>query len=298
MNTPIDISVVTVAFNSAGCIGECLKSVQAQQGVRFETVVVDNASSDETAAVVRNIRGVTLLANRENIGFGRGCNQGASAGRGRFLFMLNPDACLDQTDGLARLCQTMDANRAWALAGTRIIRPDGRVEAPGEKEYPDQRRVHRDFSKLPGAIAWVVGASMVIRREMFDQVGGFDPAFFLYSEETDLCLRLRERGWGIGYIPDVTVRHIGEASEQGSDPYHKFLRRMTGMHLFWKKHYPPDDVRRIVRLDWFRSSFRAQWYSLAACFGGRGSRAWIKQREYAAIREASRRFLWPVEGHH
>jgi len=288
----VDISVITVTYNSEACIGECLRSVREQQGIRAEIIVVDNASSDGTAQLVQSMpKEVKLFANRENLGFSRGSNQGVVASRGRFLFMLNPDACLEQSDGLVCLCHAMQENPGWGLAGTRIIRPDGRVENPGEKEYPEQRRVRCDFSHLPGSIAWVVGASMVIRREAFDAVGGFDPEFFLYSEETDLCLRLRQHGWGIGFIPDVAVRHIGGASEQNNDPYDVCLRRMSGLHRFWAKHYPPQDVRRLVRLDWFRASFRSRWYTVTSRFHGPGSRAWLKQREYAAIRDASRRFL-------
>jgi GT2 family glycosyltransferase len=290
----VDISVITVTYNSEACIGECLRSVREQQEIRAEIIVVDNASSDGTVQLIQRMpKEVKLLANRENLGFAQGCNQGARASRGRLLFMLNPDARLEQSDGLIYLCRAMQENSGWGLAGTRIIRPDGRVENPGEKEYPEQRRVRCDFSHLPGSIAWVLGASIVVRRGPFASVGGFDPAFFLYYEETDLCLRLRQHGWGIGFIPDVAVRHIGGASEQNSDPYSVCLRRMSGLHRFWAKHYPPRDVRRMVRLDWFRASFRSRWYSVIAPLHGTGSRAWLKQREYRAIREASRRFLRP-----
>ena len=132
---------------------------------------------------------------------------------------------------------------------------------------------------------------MLVRREAFAAVDGFDPGFFLYAEETDLCLRLRERGWEIGFVPEVTVRHIGGASEQGNDPYETRLRGMAGIHRFWAKHYPTDDVKRLVWRDWLRSNFRRRWYGITRRFHGPGSRAWLKHREYAAISEASRRFL-------
>jgi hypothetical protein len=289
----MDLSVIIVTYNSAPTISNCLHSVRQQEGVPFEILVVDNASADDTVQRVRALgAGIELLANPRNIGFGRACNQGAAASKGKILFLLNPDAQIQGTDALASIAEAFQENPRWGIAGTRIVRPDGRVEKFGEPNYPGERHFHCDFSHLPGKLAWVLGASMGLRREVFFAVDGFDPGFFLYSEETDLCLRVRQAGWEIGFLPQVTVRHIGGVSERDADPYDMWLRRMTGVHRFWAKHYPSRDVRRIVRLDWFRASFRREWYNLARRLQGPQSRAWLKHREYAAISEASRRFLW------
>lgn len=287
----IDVSAIVVTFNSAPCIAGCLNSILRQEGVRFEVIVVDNASSDDSVSAVRAMgANVRLLPNQENIGFGRGCNQGFAASRGRFVYLLNPDAWLEQRDSLERLCRAMEQNPPWGLAGTRVMESNGAIECPPSPCYPEQHRVHRDFSHLPGRIAWVFGASMFIRREVFTAVGGFDPGFFLTSEETDLCLRIRQQGWEIGHVPEVTVRHIGEGSERGH-PYVTWLRRVPGMYRFWSKHYPAKDVRRLLWKDWFRASFRQRWYAALAWFGGPASVAWRKHRRYAAISEVSWRFL-------
>jgi GT2 family glycosyltransferase len=294
----MDISSIIVTYNSAPCITACVRSLLGQEGVRAELIVVDNASVDDTVRVVRNLgASLHLIANRENVGFGRACNQAFAASQGRFLFLLNPDAHLEQRDGLARLCRALEEHPRWGLAGTRIISQDRPTEACGNTKYPDQDRFPCDFSTLPGALAWVFGASMIIRREGFVAVDGFDLGFFLYYEETDLCLRMRQHGWEIGFIPEVTVRHIGGASEHGNDPYETWLRHMTGLHRFWSKHYPPRAVRRLVRRDWFRASFRRQWYRVMVRFHGPASRAWNKHRKYAAISEASRHFLTAGDGH-
>lgn len=288
----IDASVIVVAFNSAPCIAESLKSILRQQDARFEVIVVDNASADDTVGVVRGLGGgIRLLANDENVGFGRACNQGFSVSRGRFVYLLNPDATLPERDSLARLCQSMQENVRWGLAGTRVTESDGTVECPPATSYPDQHRAHCNFDQLPGKIAWVYGASMIIRREVFAAVDGFDPAFFLTSEETDLCLRIRQKGWEIGFVPEITVRHIGAASERGIDPYDTWCRRVPGIYRFWSKHYPPADARRLVRRDWFRARFRQRWYSALARFVGTDSRAWRQHRRYAGIAEAARRYL-------
>jgi|SRR5581483_1926556 len=287
-----DVSVIIVTYNSAPCIAECVASVRQQQDIAVEIVVVDNASADNTVGVVRGLGpDVRLIASQENTGFGRGCNLGAAASSGKIFFFLNPDAQFDGPAALADVLRAFEKNPRWGGLGTRVARPDGKVENPGETTYPEQKRMRCDFSKLPGKLAWVLGASMGVRREAFDAIGGFDPGFFLYSEETDLCLRLRQAGWEIGFLPEVTARHIGGASDVSGDPYRMWLLKMTGLHRFWAKHYPREDVRRIVRLDWFRSGYRKRWHGMMALLQGKNSRSWLKSREYAAISEASKRFL-------
>ena len=293
----MDISIIVVTYNSAPCIATCVGSACEQEGVQVELIVVDNSSTDDTLGMLRGLTpNIHVEANHENIGFGRACNQAFALSHGRFIFLLNPDAQLEQRDALAQLCRAMEQHARWGLAGTRVITSDGRCEGPAAT-YPEQHRVHRDFSHLPGTLAWVYGASMMVRREVFAAVDGFDPGFFLSSEETDLCLRVRQQGWEIGFVPDVSVRHIGMASERGSDPYETWLRRMPGLLRFWSKHYPPEDVRRLVRKDWFRASFRRQWYGVIAQFCGPRSEAWLKHRRYAGICEATRRFLSAGPGH-
>jgi GT2 family glycosyltransferase len=266
--------------------------VRAQENVQSEVLVIDNDSADGTRQTVANAGpGIDLIVSPENVGFGRACNRGFESSHGRFLYMLNPDTHLEQRDALSRLCRAMEQNPKLGILGTRILKTDGIVETLGETRYPYQDRVHRDFSHLPGRLAWVSGASMFIRREAFAAVNGFDPEFFLSSEETDLCLRVRQKGWEIGCATEVTIRHIGFASETGIDPYHSWFRRVPGIYRFWSKHYPPEDVRRLVRRDWFRATFRREWYAILSRFSGPGSRAWRKHREYAGISQASREFL-------
>jgi GT2 family glycosyltransferase len=287
----MDVSVVIVTYNSAECIGSCLASVRAQVGVEWEAIVVDNASGDKTAEVVRGLGpGVQLLANPDNRGFGRGCNQGFAASRGRFVYLLNPDALVAQPDGLARLCRAMGEHPQWGMAGTRVISPDGHPTEPS-LVYPGQSRARHDFARLPGRIAWVVGASMFVRRSVYSALNGFDPEFFLYSEETDFCLRLRKLGHEIGFVPEVEIRHIGGASEQEDDPYSMWTRRTRGVQLFWRKHYSPEDAARLVRRDMVRARFRSWLNGLLACVQGRKSAVWRKQRRYQAIWQASSEFL-------
>jgi GT2 family glycosyltransferase len=291
-NDVLDVSVIIVTYNSAACIKDCLQSVLDQEGVVIEVIVVDNVSIDSSAAMVRGIgRGVKLVENHENEGFGRACNQGVSLSKGKYVMFLNPDAAFNSKDSLAKLCKEMESNSRWGLAGTRVTEADGSVECPPSLSYPKQDRTSRDFSKLSGEIAWVFGASMFIRRNVFLSVGGFDPEFFLTSEETDLCLRIREKGCEIGFVSDVGVKHIGAASERGRDPYDTWLLRAPGLYRFWAKHYPIEDARNLVRKDLFRARYRTIVYGILACYAGNKSPSWQKYRRNKGISDAAMKFL-------
>ena len=132
---------------------------------------------------------------------------------------------------------------------------------------------------------------MFIKRDVFLSVGGFDPEFFLTSEETDLCLRIREKGYEIGFVSDVGVKHIGASSERGRDPYDTWRLRAPGLYRFWVKHYPKKDARNLVRKDWFRSKYRTIVYGLLACYAGNKSSSWQKYRRNKGISDAAKKFL-------
>jgi len=293
MNAQLDtVSVIIVTYNSASCIRECLTSVLSQTNITTEIIVVDNASQDDTITAVRSFGDdVHLIANQDNLGFGRGCNQGFAVSCGEFIYFLNPDARLVQPDGLAQLCRALQSHSNWGLAATRVVSATGKDEFHPATNYPGQSRAKTDFSGLPGKIAWVIGASMLIRREVFGSLNGFDPDFFLYSEETDLCLRIRNLGHEIGFVAEVSVWHIGAVSEQGRDPYDTWTRKMNGIHLFWKKHYPLEDAAGLVRRDLRRARVQVLLNALLAAFQSPRAQAWQKLRRNLAIRDASASFL-------
>ena len=287
----MDISVIIVTYNSADQIAGCLESVLAQADVAFEVIVVDNASSDDTRKILETFDRIRVVTSSENLGFGRGCNLGFTHSSGRQLYLLNPDTRLAGKTALADLCRRMDDHPHWGMAGTRVRSADGKSESQPAHSYPAQRHVHRDFSKLPGKIAWIIGASMIIRREQYEKLGGFDPGFFLYSEETDCCLRLRELGFEIGHVPEVLVEHIGGASEGTRDPRDVSARKLEGLLRFRQKHYPPDDCVFLAKRDMRRAWFRMIGNGLLASVQPKNSKAWQKSRAYRGIWEVSRKFI-------
>ena len=285
-----DISVIIVTYNSSECIQACLDSLWSQKGVDYEVIVVDNTSTDDTLLTVRNNRSL-LLESEENIGFGRACNLGMARSTGRYIFLLNPDARLTDESDLAQVCRLMDENPRWGLAGAKVLSPNGSLESPPAREYPGQKHVQRDFSKLPGDIAWVIGAAMIIRREIYLQLDGFDPEFFLYSEETDLCLRIRECGYEIGWMEDVSVRHIGGESEKGVDPYDTACRKLRGLLTFRTKHYAHRECVFLANRDRRRAFFRMITNGLLALVRGKKSTAWEKYRMYRGVWKTSKHYL-------
>jgi N-acetylglucosaminyl-diphospho-decaprenol L-rhamnosyltransferase len=281
----MDVSVITVTFNSAPCIAACVESVLAQRETAHEMIIVDNASTDNTLEVLTPLAGrVRVIVNYRNAGFGTGCNQGARAGNGRFLLFLNPDASLPQADALRRLIHNMAASPQWALCGTP---EEGQARPPLETRYPGERHLRRPLPALPGRIAWVLGASMFVRRSAFESVKGFDERFFLYCEEADLCLRLRQAGHEIGMVDDVWIRHLGGASERGFPAYETWRRKLAGLGQFYRNQYDREDIARL----WRRDLLRARWRLACGWLAGDRRRRPERVAKYSALRDAAREEL-------
>jgi len=242
-----ELSVVIVSYNTADLIEACLLSVRASDGVSLETFMVDNASSDGGAALVRGkFPWVRLVENRENRGFGAANNQVLAECAGRYIVLLNPDT--EATPGaFRRMAAWMDANPGVGLAGPTVNHPDGSRQDTVSRTYPGQKRTAGELSGLPGEIACVMGACQIVRTELMRKLGGFDEDFFLYGEDQDLCLRIRKKGYGIGHASDAVILHHGGKSQRGSLPADVWRKKVAAEYLFYRKHYRPETVRRIAR---------------------------------------------------
>ena len=212
------LSIIVVSYNTVALLKDCLASINAQLGSRHEVIVVDNASSDGSADMVRaGYPDTVLVASEINLGFGRANNHALSIAKGDLIWLLNPDTRLEK-DALGAAVEFMIRNPAIGMAGTVLINTDGSPQSSVEYRYPGQRYAHAILGRLPGDIAWVMGASIIARRDVLQFVGGFDEQFFLYGEEVDLCLRVRKAGWPIGFVQGSVVTHYGGESERGNTP--------------------------------------------------------------------------------
>ncbi|MGE5178987.1 MAG: glycosyltransferase family 2 protein [Bacteroidota bacterium] len=254
--SPAAVVAIVVSYNSARDLPACLRSLEAQRGVDPKIHVVDNASSDGSADLVRRgFPGVRLVVNDVNVGFARANNQVLERERAPFYALVNPDAVLPP-DALATCVAYLEEDPAAALVGTRLVRPDGGLE-PSCHAFlgltnllGETLGIHR---ALPGLrpltslhmpwfghdrrarVDWIQGTFLVARGEAVRSIGGFDPAFFMYGEEMDWCRRMRDAGWSVVFLPGPAVTHVGGAS---SDPIagEMFVENLRSRIRFVEKH--------------------------------------------------------------
>lgn len=228
-----EVSVIIVSYNTCELLRECIESLLCAEGDPevLEIIVVDNASSDGSAALVaERFPQVRLIANPDNRGFGAACNQGLDIARGRYALILNADIRAQQ-GALSRLVAFMDAHPDAAICGGQLRYPDGRIQPSCAREltlwwvFCEQSMLAKLFphTRLFGGYwrtEWdfgatieteqVVGACMMLRRPF----PRFDEAYFLYCEDTDLCYRVRQAGGTIYYVHDaVFIHHLGASGK-------------------------------------------------------------------------------------
>ena len=254
---PSRLSVVIVSYRSRRLLAECLDSLTAHPpGMPWEAVVVDNASDDGSVDLVRTrYPNVRLLANEANVGFGRAANQGVAAASGELLCFLNSDARV--TPGaLESLAAVLRREPRVGAVGPRTMGGDGRVLSSCFR-FPTLARpllnVRPLSDVLPRAalrlayepwdaaatrpVDWVSGACLMVHRDLLDRLGAFDPAFFMYFEDVDLCRRLWAAGRAVWYVGDAVVVHHTRGSTLGVHTPALFLMEQRSRLRYFRKHY-------------------------------------------------------------
>ena len=271
---PYDISGIVVSFNTRDLLRDCLHSfleecTRLPDGITAEVLVVDNASSDGSAEMVeREFSGsstpVRVLRSSVNLGFGPANNLAIEEAQGRYLVLLNSDAFLHPR-ALRFAVEHMDGSPSTGFGGARLVGPDGAWQPSGRRFHS----IWRDTLTLTGMAArfprsrifgapdrtwadpaiaaevdWVPGAFLIMRREALAKAGLFDPRFFLYYEETDLCRRVKAAGFAVSYWPDVVVTHmVGESGRRlrslnsSKAASRVALWRMRSTLLYYRKHH-------------------------------------------------------------
>ena len=255
LNPLYDLSVIIVNYNTVDLLVRCLDSVASQSNVNSEVIVVDNASRDNSREEIsKNYPWVKLMASRQNLGFAGANNKALNICKGKYIYYLNPDTEV-RPGAFKCMIGYMDSHPEVGLAGTRLINPDGSFQSSMEKQYPGERYAKRELEGLKGDIAWVMGASMIVGRDVVEALQGFDENYFLYGEDLDLCLRVRRAGWEIGYIQDAVVLHWGGQSERNSLPVEVWEKKLEAEFIFYKKHYTKKVIQAIKR----ESLIQAYW---------------------------------------
>lgn len=294
----IKVSVIIVNYNTGDLVMQCIESVLKQREVTFEIIVVDNASHDSSVTLLKEkerLGQIKLQLNENNVGFGRANNQAAQIAQGEYLFLLNPDAVCQGNVVLRDMLRFIEMHPSMGLAGTQVIRTRKGGYSIPQTTYPGQRHTTLTFNELPGKIAWVIGASMFVRADVFSKVKGFDEAYFLYGEEADLCLRIRKSGYEIGYNPVVAVAHIGGASESVSSVKEVWKRKQNGLQLFIKKHYPLIEAKKVMQVYKSRASRRLVVLKIKQWLGLFGEKHQAKKDRYQVVVEQANKFLCEME---
>lgn len=250
------VSVVIVTWNVAREVLACLASL-AGDGAVHDVTVIDNASHDGTVeAIRRSFPQVRVLANDANAGFARACNQGIRHTRGAYVLLLNPD-CVPAAGAIARLADYMRRHGQAGAVGPRVRQPDGRDDLRSPCRLPTLWSDLCDRSgmaaacptsrlwaahRLPGwdrarsgAVDGVSGACLLLRRAALDAVGLLDEGFFLFGEDADLCLRVRQGGWQVHFCGEAAVIHQGGASTGQVRPA-AAIHALISRQRFFRKH--------------------------------------------------------------
>jgi asparagine synthase (glutamine-hydrolysing) len=288
--TSPSLSVIVVSWNTKDILRDCLRSVQDHLGaVSHEVIVVDNASSDGSPEMVAaEFPAVRLIRNAENVGFGTANNQAMQDARGGWFLLLNSDTRL--TDGsVARLFDTVQGHDGVGIAACRLRFPDGRLQHTTYR-FPSLRLALLEdlgLYKLLGRrragnallagywdhdterdVDWVAGSFMLLRREVFDETGGFDESLFMYGEDLEWCRRVRDAGWRIRYFPEAEIVHLDHASAEirfGDERVALCLRRQQDLYTAWKGRLR-SAIFMIVRVT--GAAMRAAYYSARARLPG------------------------------
>jgi len=255
----IDVSIIIVNWNTHEITQGCLESVYEQtENIRFEVIVVDNASSDGSVEMVQTLfPQVALIKNKENRGFAAANNQGMTIAKGRYILLLNSDTLI-LDNAIEKSISFADAHPETAIVGCRVLNPD-RTLQPTCGMFPSLLNqllfctyLYKLFPKSKffgrAKMSWwdrddvrevevVSGCFMLIRRKAIKETGMFDEQFFMYSEENDLCYRMRKAGWRNMFTPQAQIIHLGGSSAVLYSQKRAVIKDSSTIKMMFK-HWP------------------------------------------------------------
>lgn len=247
----MDVSIIFVNYNTVKLLIDAIDSVLSKTiAVDFELIVIDNASSDNSKNLLadRYNNTVTYLSLPENIGFGRANNEGMKVAKGRNILLLNPDTLL-LNNAIKEMSEYLDAHEDVGVVGANLYNEDGSPQPCFSHIFPSigfllaelfhipsiYNKAHINHTNEPLQVKSVVGAALMIKKKVIDKVGDFDPNFFMYAEEEELCYRVRKGGYKIFNLPTAKITHLDGKSFVFSEVRQK--RRLEGTRTLYKVTY-------------------------------------------------------------
>ena len=275
----LDLSIIIVNYNVKEFLQNLLHSIsKASEGLSYEVIVVDNASDDGSVELLKEkFADVKLISNKKNLGFSKANNQGLTLAHGKYFLLLNPDTLLRE-DTLQKMIEFFESKADAGMAGCKILNPDGTLQLACRRSFPGP---WTSFCKVTGLssifpkskifarynltyldenqtyeVDAISGSFMMLRKEVYEKVGGLDEQFFMYGEDLDLCYRIQKVGYKVYYVHNTQIIHYkGESTKRSSFDETKIF--YDAMNLFVKKHLSSSFlVEIILRLAiTFRKSF-------------------------------------------
>jgi GT2 family glycosyltransferase len=268
LSGPLVVSAVIVSYNACAELRACLGSIARDQDTPIgEVIVVDNNSRDGSQEMVRTeFPSSTLMCNEDNVGFGAANNQAVAAAGGRYVLLLNCDTRVNAAS-VRELVAALEADQRLGLVGPRLLNADGSPQRSAFRFLTPANLALEQLSlarRLPAA-GYLKGAALLGRADVLRRFGPFDPDYFMYCEDADLCYRLRCDGLGIRLVPQAAFTHVGGQSTKRH--YEAMaVQAIASTYLFYRKHYGPMAlsravavVRGISALKWMRDAARLLW---------------------------------------
>ena len=260
-----DLSICILSYNTCDLLQACLQSLFASiVSISIEVLVVDNHSTDGTLEMLRSeFPDVRCMKNPDNLGYTRAMNQGLRSAVGRYLVQLNPDTIV-QPAAFDKLHEFMEAHPAVGIVSPKVLNSDGSFQYqcrrsaarpwdvvsyftglwrlfPRNPIFGRYLMTYKDVDEIHPAEA-VSGSCMVIRRDVVDQIGYLDEAFFAYQEDTDFCFRARQKGWQVYYAPVASIIHYGGHGGSRNQPYRAIIEWHKSYLRYYRKHLASDYV--------------------------------------------------------
>lgn len=270
-----ELSIIIVSWNVRRDLEACLQSLQANQEVAPQIIVVDNASTDDTMGMLKGFPQVQVIANPDNRGFAAANNQGLAVAEGQWLLLLNPDTIVPP-GGLKTLLGFARQHPEAGAIGPRLLNPDGSLQYSCRR-FPTIRAAmfrHTILGRLfpqaqpareylmfewdhnePREVDWISGAAMLINRRAYEQIGGLDERFYWGSEDVDYCFRLNHSGWKVLYTPQPAITHaIGRSTDLVIIP--TIIRTHRSMQKLYLKHFTHNWLQRVLVVTgiWIRAA--------------------------------------------
>lgn len=256
-NQPIELSIIIVSWNVCELLRNCLQSIYDNcDDLPIQVIVVDSNSADESVTMIqREFEQVTLLAQVENVGFTRGNNIGLEMAQGKYVLLLNPDTEIIG-NALQQMVDFLDAHDDTGIVGPHTLNTDGSTQST-RRRFPTLMTAFFESTWLQGiapksvlahyyvtdtsdddtiAVDWVQGSALMARHEVYEQIGGLDTGFVMFSEEMDWCKRAKNAGWQVYYLGDSLITHHGgKSTEQVVANKHIYFQE-SKLRYFRKHH--------------------------------------------------------------